>query len=233
MGRVAGWTAPIAVGLAVLGMVAIVAALGAPTRTGNLGAAPGHGRHSTTSTPSITPEVTKPASRGAERTDVRDRIRGTVLPGSEPLTVSIPTIDVRSRLVDLGLEPDGAMEVPKDPAQAGWFSRGAAPGALGPAVLAGHVTWDGTPAVFYRLGSLRPGDRVTVSRKDRMTAVFVVDRVARYPKTRFPTEAVYGSIDHAGLRLITCGGSYDGANRRYLANVVVFAKLHSVNGPRR
>ena len=36
-----------------------------------------------------------------------------------------------------------SMEVPKDPALAGWFVRGASPGALGPAVIAGHVTWDG------------------------------------------------------------------------------------------
>ena len=48
------------------------------------------------------------------------------------------------------------------PAVAGWFTRGAAPGALGPAVIAGHVTWNG-PAVFYRLNTLRQGDQVTVS----------------------------------------------------------------------
>ena len=46
----------------------------------------------------------------------------------------------------------GAMEVPQDPAVAGWFSRGPSPGALGPAVIAGHVTWNGAPAIFHRLG---------------------------------------------------------------------------------
>ena len=40
--------------------------------------------------------------------------------------------------------------------------------------------------------------------------------------------AVYGPIDHAGLRLITCGGTYDTARRKYLDNVIVFAKLESV-----
>ena len=148
------------------------------------------------------------------------------------MAVSIPRIGVRSTLVELGLDADGEMEVPQDPALAGWFSRGAAPGALGPAVIAGHVTWDGAPAVFHRLGTLRHGDHVTVTRKDGKTAVFTVSRVARFSKAQFPSQEVYGAIDHAGLRLITCGGTYDAARHRYLDNVVVFARLEAVREPR-
>ena len=162
------------------------------------------------------------------RHDVRDRISGLVLPESDPVTVSLPRIGVRSSLIRLGLDGEGAMEVPDDPALAGWFSRGAAPGALGPAVIAGHVTWDGAPAVFHRLGTVRRGDRVTVAREDGRTAVFTVTRVAQYSKSRFPSRAVYGAIDHAGLRLITCGGTYDRVHHRYLDNIVVFARLEAV-----
>jgi len=117
------------------------------------------------------------------------------------------------------------MEVPSDPAIAGWYTLGPAPGALGPAVLIGHVTWNGAPAVFFRLGALRRGDLVRVVRTNSRDAVFEVVRVARFDKTRFPTEAVFGGIDHAGLRLITCGGAYDASHHRYLDNVVVFANL--------
>ena len=130
----------------------------------------------------------------------------------------------------LRLGSDGAMEVPQNPARAGWFSGGPTPGALGPAVIAGHVTWNGAPAVFYRLSTLRPGDQVTVTRKDGRTAVFNVTGVARFSKSQFPSRAVYGPIDHAGLRLVTCGGTYDAARPRYLDNVVVFAKLEAVRG---
>jgi LPXTG-site transpeptidase (sortase) family protein len=162
------------------------------------------------------------------RPDLRDAVVGLVLSESDPVVVSIPGIDVRSALVELGLDDDGAMEVPRDPARAGWFSRGAAPGALGPAVIAGHVTWDGTPGVFYRLGKLRRGDQVMVTRKDGRTAVFRVDRTERYPKSAFPTSKVFGAIDHAGLRLVTCGGPYDKSEHRYVDNVVVFAALEGV-----
>ena len=139
---------------------------------------------------------------------------------------------MQSRLVELGLNADGAMEVPQDPAVAGWFSQGPAPGALGPAVIAGHVTWNGAHAVFHRLGTMRRGDQVIVTRKDGRTAVFTVTRVTQFSKSRFPTQAVNGQIDHAGLRLITCGGTYDSARHRYLDNVVVFARLEALRGPR-
>ena len=224
--------AAIAVVLALIGAVLLWAALVRPSRPEPvLGAAPSE--HSTPSPSARAPGATPggPEPR-ADRVDVRDRVKGLVLPESRPVTVSIPGIDVRSRMVDLGLDSDKAMEVPADPALAGWFTRGPTPGALGPAVIAGHVTWNGAPGVFHRLGRLQPGDHVAVSREDGRTAVFAVTRVARFSKSRFPSRAVYGAIDHAGLRLITCGGTYDAARRRYPDNIVVFATLKTVHGTR-
>ena len=224
--------ASIAVGLAMVGVVLVWAGLAGPSTPGSALA----GVPSIPDSPSTAPSAQKPTperpTSRADQTDVRDKVTGLVLPESDPLEVSIPTIGVRSTLVELGLyDKNGSMEVPKEGAVAGWFSRGAAPGALGPAVIAGHVTWDGAPAVFHRLGTMRRGDQVTVTREDGKTAVFTVSRVARFPKSQFPTRAVYGAIDHAGLRLITCGGSYDTARNSYLDNVVVFARLEAVRGP--
>jgi hypothetical protein len=219
----------IAVGLAILGAVLVWAALARPS-TPDSALAPAPNGHSMPSTsPSAPQPTTERPTAGADQ-DVRDQITGLVLPESEPVAVSIPRIGVRSRLVDLGLD-DGAMEVPQNPARAGWFSRGAAPGALGPAVIAGHVTWNGATGVFHRLGTMRRGDQVRVTRKDGKTAIFTVTRVAQFSKSRFPSRAVYGPIDHAGLRLITCGGTYDAARNTYLDNVIVFAKLEAVRGP--
>jgi hypothetical protein len=52
-----------------------------------------------------------------------------------------------------------------------------------------------------------------------------VTRVERFPKDRFPTALVYGNIDHAGLRLITCGGTFNSATGHYDDNFVAFADL--------
>ena len=170
-----------------------------------------------------------PASADGRRGGVPDPITGPVLPESDPVEVTIPRLGVRSRLVNLGVDETGSMEVPQDPAVAGWYSLGPTPGSLGPAVIAGHVTWNSAPGVFFRLGTMRPGDRVSVSRVDGERAVFEVSRVATVEKSRFPTRHVFGDLGYAGLRLITCGGPYDDRTRSYVHNVVVFARLVSVH----
>ncbi|WP_419995569.1 class F sortase [Streptomyces boninensis] len=147
------------------------------------------------------------------------------LPASAPARLSIPSLGVASDLERLGRDGDGAMQTPADHRRAGWYTPGPTPGELGPAVIAGHVTWNGTRSVFYRLGDLRPGDLITVERADGRTARFEVQRTERYAKSDFPTVEVYRNLDHAGLRLITCGGAFDEANHYYADNIVVFAAL--------
>lgn len=173
---------------------------------------------SATSTPTATADGAQPAS-GPDL--------GPILPASPPVSLDIASIGVHAkRLVDLGYTPDGALEVPKDFDLPGWFTPGPTPGQFGPAVIAGHVDSKAGPAVFYRLGALRPGARVQVGRADGSTATFVVDRVERYPKDQFPTAKVYGNTtNRAELRLITCGGSFDSRTGHYLDNVVAYAHL--------
>ncbi|MFF2534289.1 class F sortase [Streptomyces cyaneofuscatus] len=156
--------------------------------------------------------------------------RTAALPPSRPVSITIPSLKVTSDLEQLGLGKNRAMETPKDPAKAGWYRPGATPGAIGPSVIAGHVTWDGVPAVFFELTELEPGDRVDVRRADGTTAVFTVDRTATYPKDDFPTVEVYRNLDHAGLRLITCGGAFSEKDSRYADNVVVYASLTGHRG---
>jgi hypothetical protein len=158
---------------------------------------------------------------------IDDLVTGPVLPQASPVSVAIPRLGIASHLVRLGVDDQGTMQVPKDPADAGWYRLGPPPGALGPAVIAGHVTWNQVPGVFFRLAAVRSGDLVEVARDDGWTAVFEVTQVRLYDKTEFPTGAVFGPVDHAALRLITCGGEYEPSAHRYLGNVVVFARLRS------
>jgi sortase (surface protein transpeptidase) len=143
---------------------------------------------------------------------------------SPPVRVEIPSIGVSSRLVRLGLNADGTMEVPRDYGRAGWFTGGAMPGQDGPAVISGHVDSKSGPAVFYRLRELRPGDTIRVRRADGRWLAFEVTGSARYAKAAFPTDAVFGPVTGPVLRLITCGGAFDRSSGHYLDNVVVTAR---------
>jgi LPXTG-site transpeptidase (sortase) family protein len=127
-------------------------------------------------------------------------------------------------MMPLGLRHDGSLQVPPDAFTSGWFTGGPRPGQLGPAVIAGHVHWDGRWGVFEHLASLKYGDRIVIERRDGSTVAFRVTRVSRFKKADFPTSLVYGNIDHAGLRLITCDG-FSASGHAYLDNLVVFAMV--------
>ena len=140
-----------------------------------------------------------------------------------PTEVRVPSLDVRSALVDLDVGPDGALQPPADPAVAGWYVRGGVPGLPGPAVIAGHVDSRSGPAVFYRLDELTAGDRVEVTRSDGQVFAYRVATVETHPKDAFPTARVYGPTPGPELRLITCGGEFDRSSRHYRDNVIVTA----------
>ena len=140
-----------------------------------------------------------------------------------PVALVIPSIGVQTNLTDLGLTADGTLQVPSTTSVAGWYTGSPRPGAIGPAVIAGHVDSRHGPGIFFHLSQLKPGDRVYVRRADGTLAVFRVTEVQLYLKDRFPTAAVYGPTPDAELRLITCSGTFDPARRSYLSNVVVYA----------
>ena len=156
--------------------------------------------------------------------------RGPSLPRSLPVAVDIPAIGVDSKLLHLGLNSDGTVQVPSldtNSGEAAWYKYSAAPGQIGSSVIEGHVDSYQGAAVFFRLGALRPGDTVNVTLADGITAIFRVTGVREYLKSRFPAKAIYGATDFAALRLITCGGAFDYATGHYLSSTVVFASLTS------
>jgi Sortase domain len=170
------------------------------------------------------PSRVQPSSRPVPSSTSGPVVEAGPLARSTPLRLRIAAIGVDSGLMDLGLRADGSLEVPPSGFPAGWYTGGPTPGELGPAIIAGHIDWNG-PGVFYNLHNLKPGDQVTVTRADGSQPAFRVTRVAQFPKDQFPTKLVYGNIDHAGLRLITCGGSFNSQTGHYEDNIVAFADL--------
>ena len=153
---------------------------------------------------------------------------------SLPVSVTIPAIGVRSKLLRLGLNRDGTIQVPSlttSADEAAWYKYSVTPGQVGAAVIEGHVDSYQGPAVFFRLGALRPGNHIDVTLSDGMTAVFRVTGVREYAKNEYPAKIIYGPVDYAALRLITCGGAFDYTTGHYLSSIVVFAALSSVTPP--
>jgi hypothetical protein len=149
---------------------------------------------------------------------------------SLPVSVEIPAIGVSSKLLRLGVNSDGTIQVPPLyplPSEAAWYKYSVTPGQVGASVIEGHLDGYRGPAVFFRLGALRPGDSIDVTLADGITAVFRVTGVRRYLKSSFPARAIYGATGYPALHLITCGGAFDYTTGHYLGATVVFASLTS------
>ena len=181
------------------------------------------------STPGAGPEPTETAAPAnplaAEAPQDPRPSEGAAVSTAAPTWVRIAAIGVDSTLEDLVVDDRGRLVAPVDYDAAGWFSGGVSPGAIGPAIIAGHVDSPTAPAVFARLGELVEGDEVRVGLSDGSELTFTITGFTRSPKAEFPTSAVYSNVPVPQLRLITCAGAFDSSIGHYTDNLIVFAEL--------
>jgi sortase (surface protein transpeptidase) len=143
---------------------------------------------------------------------------------ADPTRIVIPSAEVDTDLMAVGLQDDGDVELPPY-GHAAWYKLGPAPGAIGPAVILGHYDSSRGRDVFYRLKDLQPGDAIFVYGTEEDVALFLVDSIELVPKTQFPSARVWSDTKEPVIRLVTCGGEYDRASGHYLANLIVYGHL--------
>jgi sortase (surface protein transpeptidase) len=171
---------------------------------------------------------------GAVHSSTRSSTGRAPVAASVPTTIDIPSIGVHSAVVPIGKASDGTLAVPQPGPnlnKAAWYKQSVTPGQDGPSIIEGHIDSIYGPSVFYKLGALRPGDKITVIRADHSTVQFTVDGVRSYAShADFPTATVYGSeLNRSTLRLITCS-NFDSSIGHYVGNTVVFAHLSAIHG---
>ncbi|WP_189105879.1 class F sortase [Streptomyces camponoticapitis] len=179
--------------------------------------------------PGTAPDDPATGSGARDRTAV-----GTHSPGDRaavgrpaaPVEVRIPSIGVRSSLLELGLNTDGTVEVPPPDKgmTAGWYTGGAAPGEAGAAVIIGHNDTRFGKAVFHDLRKVAKGADVVVRNSLGESMRFTVTGSESVSKDSFPTDKVYGPTRDHALRLITCDGDFD-AEGHPVNNLIVYATL--------
>ncbi len=194
--------------------------------TGTADAAPRTDGAATRDDPSTAPATSDPSSSRRAPTTAPPPTRVAAPDDAEedaprPVGLRIPALGVHADTIDLGLDPDGRLEVPSDAARTGWWIGGTRPGERGPGVIVGHVDSRAGPGVFADLHRVQGGMQVLVDREDGTTAHFEVHGMLQVGKDEFPTDLVYGDTDQPRLRLVTCGGAFDRDARSYDDNVVV------------
>lgn len=152
---------------------------------------------------------------------------GGDLSGIVPAELAIPAIGVDAKVLSLGLTREGAMDVPRNGDDVGWFKPGYRPGSAGHAVIAGHVDTKTAAAVFYKLKDLKKGSKIIVRSRDGRQKVFKVIESVAYPYDKAPLEKIFGPSDRPLLNLITCTGLYSRSKGTHQQRLVVTAELVS------
>ena len=183
-----------------------------------------HGDTSTT-TPGAAAEreTARPGDGGADTTTVADD--DTDARPAPPVGVSIPSIGVSTAtVVDVGLDENGAVEIPDDVLEVGWYRRGPRPGEAGNAFMTSHVdSRTQGRGVLFDLRQVEPGDPITVDHADGTTSEWEVVRRERITKGSYPMEQVFRFDGPPGLVIDTCGGAFDPETGSYESIDIVYA----------
>jgi LPXTG-site transpeptidase (sortase) family protein len=141
-----------------------------------------------------------------------------------PDRLVVPKLGIDAPVIGIGVV-DGTLLPPSDPQTLGWWSAGAAPGALrGGALITGHTVHSGGGA-FDNLETLQAGDRVRVRTAEGVIP-YVVRGVTVYRKATLARDAerVFSQTVPGRLVLITCE---DWNGTGYDSNAIVFAERPS------
>jgi LPXTG-site transpeptidase (sortase) family protein len=140
--------------------------------------------------------------------------------------LAIPSLNVDAVIKDMGFTPSGAMAVPSNSVDVGWFSPGTRPGAMGSAVIGAHNLWDGVAGVFDNLDRLKIGDVMSVTDANGVSFAFVVREMRTYAPTDSGAD-IFNSPGGVHLNLITCSGVWDPSTKSYNKRLVIFTDLVS------
>ena len=151
--------------------------------------------------PQLVPPATSPSPTGP---NVNIRAVKT----TTPVRLAIPSIRLDAAVEARGLDAKRNLDTASSPNDVAWYDMGPAPGQPGNAIINGHVDWWTGDAVFTRLGRVRVGDLVTVTRADGVVVSFRITSLQHVAaNARIPS--LFAASPDATLTLITCAGVWN------------------------
>lgn len=145
-----------------------------------------------------------------------------------PRYISIPELNVFSRVKSLGLDKQKAVDVPNNIYDVGWYNLSAKPGSSsGASLLVGHVSGWTADGVFKHLDKLKAGSKIVIETGNGKKLSYQVTSISHYKADSVPmdsilAEDVKGTPD---IKLITCAGKYNSNTKDFSERVVVYAQV--------
>ena len=143
---------------------------------------------------------------------------------AQPVRVQVEGTGIDLEVVPTGVEDNGAMTIPDNHYQAGWYRYGPHPGdPAGSAVLAAHVDSRTEALPIAGLKDVPPGTKVTVTLEDGSAVVYQTEKVENMAKRSLDGHRLFDRAGAPLLKLVTCGGRWLDTEDDYEDNVVLTA----------
>ncbi len=180
-----------------------------------------------TVSPEVTPSPAVPTPRPRPTSTIPTRDAAPAASGPEgqavPTRLRLPSLGASLPVSPVGLDADGAMELPASPSAAGWYRFGPTPGTPGATVIAAHVDAPGEGrGPLAGLVRLKKGDPIEVDAGGTLRRYQVV-QVLRIDKGELDADSVFSREGGERLHVVSCGGVFNRATRHYEDNVIAIA----------
>jgi sortase A len=143
-----------------------------------------------------------------------------------PIQLQIPTLAIDAKVQDVGIAKSGAMGIPSNFTDVAWYKYGPVPGAIGNAVIDGHLdNAVSLPGVFKHLGDIHIGDDIYVVNASGQQLHFKVTKTESLDYNSTSTDEIFGPSATSNLILITCGGTWNQSIKEYSNRLIVFSTL--------
>ena len=157
----------------------------------------------------------------------QDDLSSYTVSADKPRLLMIPKINLKSRIFEVGLTADNAIDTTKNIYDVGWYTGSPIPGQNGVAFLDGHVSGPNNKGIFYDLKKLKPGDEITIEMGNGDKNTFIVKKTEEQKLEEVDMAKVLQSIDPniSGLNLMTCSGKFNNAEDTFANRYIVYSVL--------
>ena len=130
-----------------------------------------------------------------------------------PVELRLPSLGIGARVLPIGVERGGELEIPEDVRTVGWYRFGPGPGdRQGSVVMSGHIdSAEQGKGSFFRLRELRPGNTVLVRMSSGRSWRYRVVAREVWPKTVVPLDRIFS---RSGAPAADAGHLWRGLPRR-------------------
>lgn len=145
----------------------------------------------------------------------------------EPRIISVPKLDIKTRIMRVGVSLASEPIAPMNIFDVGWFEASGKPGNSSAVLLNGHSRGPTKDGVFASLKILVPGDLILIERGDGIVLTYAVSKIQEYSAGTIDMSAALQTIQSGkqGLNLMTTASKYDTASTQGQKRYIVFALL--------